>query len=124
MAEIEAELEFVEKIEAFGEKMVSLQPKNSGGPIVKFWDAPETITALEHVKGWLSKHAKKSLIAKKSRYAKKSRRGVRPKRRTRPKSGKRRRLGLRRPAQLKAKLNQALLGRALNQACVGRSRGR
>ena len=39
--------------------MVSLQPKNSGGPIVKFWDAPETITALEHVKGWLSKHAKK-----------------------------------------------------------------
>ena len=59
MAEIEAEPEFVEKIEAFGEKMVSLQPKNSGGPIVKFWDAPETITALEHVKGWLSKHAKK-----------------------------------------------------------------
>jgi len=39
--------------------MVSLQPKNSGGPIGKFWDAPETITALEHVKGWMSKHAKK-----------------------------------------------------------------
>lgn len=39
--------------------MVSLQPKNSGGPIVKFWDAPETVTALEHVKGWMSKHAKK-----------------------------------------------------------------
>merc|ERR1711963_707986 len=40
-------------------KMASLQPKNSGGPISKFWDAPETITALEHVKGWLCKHAKK-----------------------------------------------------------------
>jgi hypothetical protein len=39
--------------------MSSLQPKNSGGPIAKFWDAPETITALEHVKGWMSKHAKK-----------------------------------------------------------------
>jgi len=39
--------------------MASLQPKNSGGPIIKFWDAPETITALEHVKGWMSKHAKK-----------------------------------------------------------------
>merc|ERR1711963_1177802 len=40
-------------------KMASLQPKNSGGPISKFWDAPETISALEHVKGWLCKHAKK-----------------------------------------------------------------
>ena len=40
-------------------KMASLQPKNSGGPISKFWDAPETIQALEHVKGWLCKHAKK-----------------------------------------------------------------
>ena len=39
--------------------MSTLQPKNSGGPIVKFWDAPEIVTALEHVKGWLSKHAKK-----------------------------------------------------------------
>ena len=39
--------------------MASLQPKNSGGPITKFWDAPETIQALEHVKGWLCKHAKK-----------------------------------------------------------------
>ena len=40
-------------------KMASLQPKNSGGPITKFWDAPETIATLEHVKGWLCKHAKK-----------------------------------------------------------------
>jgi len=39
--------------------MASLQPKNSGGPISKFWDAPEIISALEHVKGWLCKHAKK-----------------------------------------------------------------
>lgn len=43
--------------------MVSLQPKNSGGPIVKFWDAPETISALEHVKGWLSKNAKKYIAS-------------------------------------------------------------
>jgi hypothetical protein len=40
-------------------KMASLQPKNSGGPIAKFWDAQETIGGLEHVKGWLCKHAKK-----------------------------------------------------------------
>merc|ERR1711962_576420 len=40
-------------------KMASLQPKNSGGPITKFWEAPETVSALEHVKGWLCKHAKK-----------------------------------------------------------------
>ena len=40
-------------------KMAALQPKNSGGPITKFWEAPETISALEHVKGWLCKHAKK-----------------------------------------------------------------
>lgn len=39
--------------------MASLQPKNSGGPATKFWEAPETISALEHVKGWLCKHAKK-----------------------------------------------------------------
>ena len=39
--------------------MASLQPKNSGGPITKFWEAPEIISALEHVKGWLCKHAKK-----------------------------------------------------------------
>ena len=36
-----------------------LQPKTNGGPITKFWDAQEVITALEHVKGWLSKNAKK-----------------------------------------------------------------
>ena len=36
-----------------------LQPRNNGAPIAKFWDAPETITALEHVKGWLSKNCKK-----------------------------------------------------------------
>ena len=39
--------------------MASVQPKNSGGPITKFWEAPETVSALEHVKGWLCKHAKK-----------------------------------------------------------------
>ena len=39
--------------------MASIQPKNSGGPTIKFWDAPETVSALEHVKGWLCKHAKK-----------------------------------------------------------------
>jgi hypothetical protein len=39
--------------------MASLQPKNSGGPIAKFWDGQETIGGLEHVKGWLCKHAKK-----------------------------------------------------------------
>jgi hypothetical protein len=39
--------------------MASLQPRNSGSPILKFWEAQETITALEHVKGWLSKNAKK-----------------------------------------------------------------
>lgn len=39
--------------------MASVQPKNSGGPISKFWDAPETISALEHVKTWLCKNAKK-----------------------------------------------------------------
>ena len=39
--------------------MASVQPKNSGGPITKFWEAPDTISALEHVKAWLCKHAKK-----------------------------------------------------------------
>lgn len=39
--------------------MASLQPKNSGGPITKFWEAPETISSLEHVKSWLCKSAKK-----------------------------------------------------------------
>lgn len=42
--------------------MASVQPKNSGGPISKFWDAPETISALEHVKTWLCKNAKKVRI--------------------------------------------------------------
>merc|ERR1711874_391615 len=45
--------------ESIKTKMASLQPKNSGGPITKFWEAPETVSALEHVKGWLCKHAKK-----------------------------------------------------------------
>lgn len=39
--------------------MAALQPKSNGGPITKFWDAPETVTALEHVKGWLGKNCKK-----------------------------------------------------------------
>ena len=37
----------------------SLQAKTNGGPIAKFWDAPEVIGKLEHVKGWLCKNAKK-----------------------------------------------------------------
>ena len=44
------------------QKMASVQPKNSGGPITKFWEAPETISALEIVKTWLCKHAKKVRI--------------------------------------------------------------
>lgn len=40
-----------------------LHPKTNGGPIAKFWDAQEVITALEHVKGWLSKNAKKYVAA-------------------------------------------------------------
>ena len=44
------------------QKMASVQPKNSGGPISKFWEAPETISALEIVKTWLCKHAKKVRI--------------------------------------------------------------
>ena len=40
-------------------KMASLQPKTNGGPATKFWEAQETISALEHVKGWLCKHTKK-----------------------------------------------------------------
>jgi len=41
--------------------MANLMAKPTGGPITKFWDAQETITALEHVKGWLGKNAKKSI---------------------------------------------------------------
>merc|ERR1719215_889219 len=43
--------------------MASLQPKNSGGPINKFWEAQETISALETVNTWLKKHAKKHVQA-------------------------------------------------------------
>lgn len=43
--------------------MASLQPKNSGGPVTKFWESPEIVTALEHVKSWLVKHAKKVKIS-------------------------------------------------------------
>ena len=53
-------LQETESIRKIKTKMASvLQPKNSGGPISKFWEASETVSALEHVKGWLCKHAKK-----------------------------------------------------------------
>jgi len=41
----------------------SLQAKTNGGPIAKFWDAPEVIGKLEHVKGWLCKNAKKYVVS-------------------------------------------------------------
>ena len=39
--------------------MVSLEPKERGGPISKFWDDAGVIKSLETVKTWLMKNAKK-----------------------------------------------------------------
>ena len=39
--------------------MASLEPKERGGPISKFWDDAGVIKSLETVKTWLMKHAKK-----------------------------------------------------------------
>lgn len=34
-------------------------PKKDGGPNVKYFESPETLTSLETVKQWLQKNAKK-----------------------------------------------------------------
>lgn len=39
--------------------MLSIGPKMDGGPNVKYFEAPETLTALEGVKQWLQKNGKK-----------------------------------------------------------------
>nr|CAH7717470.1 unnamed protein product [Callosobruchus chinensis] len=39
--------------------MLSIGPKMDGGPNIKFFESPETLTALESVKQWLQKNAKK-----------------------------------------------------------------
>lgn len=39
--------------------MMALGPKKDGGPSVKYFESPETLTALESVKQWLQKNAKK-----------------------------------------------------------------
>ncbi|CAH1103195.1 unnamed protein product [Psylliodes chrysocephalus] len=40
-------------------KMLSIGPKMDGGPNVKYFESPETLTALEGVKQWLQKNGKK-----------------------------------------------------------------
>lgn len=45
-------------------KMLSaLGPKKDGGPNVKFFECPETISLLDGVKTWLLKNCKKVIIA-------------------------------------------------------------
>lgn len=39
--------------------MLSVGPKMDGGPNIKFFESPETLTALEGVKNWLQKNGKK-----------------------------------------------------------------
>lgn len=39
--------------------MLSVGPKMDGGPNMKFFESPETLTALDGVKNWLQKNAKK-----------------------------------------------------------------
>ncbi|XP_060537166.1 SWI/SNF complex subunit SMARCC2 isoform X2 [Cylas formicarius] len=41
--------------------MMSIGPKMDGGPNTKYFESPETLTALEGVKQWLQKNAKKYL---------------------------------------------------------------
>ena len=38
---------------------MSLEPRERGGPIQKFWDETGTIKQLEQVKSWLMKSGKK-----------------------------------------------------------------
>jgi len=42
---------------------MSLEPRESGGPIQKFWEESGTIAALEQVKSWLLKNAKKHVAS-------------------------------------------------------------
>jgi len=42
---------------------MSVEPREQGGPIQKFWDDPNTIQQLESVKAWLMKHAKKHVAS-------------------------------------------------------------
>eukprot|EP00094_Tigriopus_californicus_P005291 TCALIF_05101-PA protein Name:"Similar to SMARCC2 SWI/SNF complex subunit SMARCC2 (Homo sapiens)" AED:0.04 eAED:0.04 QI:0/0.66/0.57/0.85/1/1/7/277/1078 len=42
---------------------MAMEPKKNGGPVQKFWDAPEVIKALESVKSWLSRNAKKHVAS-------------------------------------------------------------
>lgn len=39
--------------------MMTLEPKKNGGPNIKFFESPETISLLEGVKTWLQKNYKK-----------------------------------------------------------------
>lgn len=40
-------------------KMLSLEPKKDGGPNVKFYESPETISLFDGIKAWLQKNCKK-----------------------------------------------------------------
>jgi len=42
---------------------MSLEPRDGGGPITKYWDDPATIQQLESVKTWLLKNAKKHVAS-------------------------------------------------------------
>jgi len=42
---------------------MSMEPRERGGPIQKFWDDPGTIQQLESVKTWLLKNAKKHVVS-------------------------------------------------------------
>lgn len=39
--------------------MIAFGPKKDGGPNVKYFESPETLAALEIVRQWLQKTAKK-----------------------------------------------------------------
>lgn len=41
------------------DNMLSVGPKMDGGPNIKYFESPETLTALESVKNWLQKNGKK-----------------------------------------------------------------
>lgn len=39
--------------------MLTLEPKKDGGPNVKFFESPETISLFDGIKSWLQKNCKK-----------------------------------------------------------------
>ena len=42
---------------------MAMEPRDHGGPIIKFWEESGTLDKLELVKGWLMKNAKKHVAS-------------------------------------------------------------